>query len=84
MMQGISNEVLRLYCGGYLLWLCVCIVGVAYTELKIYRSFSLKHLITIPFYGVMFSFAVPVLLISGLGIVSFLFKLIGFVITGGF
>lgn len=82
-MQEISNEVLRLGAGGYLIWYLCCVIFVGVTENRI-RGFRVHQLVSLPFYGFFVSFAVPVLFIAGVGFVSFIYRLTKFVFTGEF
>jgi len=80
-MQEISNEVLRGYAGFYLLWYLVCIIVCGLME-YLSDGFKLYHVISAPFYGFLASFTVPIIGVSLVGFVSFICRLIKFVITG--
>jgi len=80
-MQEIQIEVLRSYASFYLIWYAVCTIGCGLME---YRrdGFKLYHIVSAPVYGFLVSFMVPILLISLVGFIDFIYHLIVFVITG--
>lgn len=82
MIQDLAKETLRCYCGGYLLCLCVCTAWVAYAEFQTDKCFKLKHVTSVPFYGVMTSVVIPLLLLALYGVISFMWTIVVFTLTG--
>ena len=80
-MQEISNEVLRMGAGGYLLWYLCCVIFVGVMENR-REGFKTHHIVSVPFIGVCISVMVPVIILSVLTIILFILKLFMFVITG--
>tara|TARA_Y100001956_G_C4012169_1_gene138171 strand:+ start:55 stop:297 length:243 start_codon:yes stop_codon:yes gene_type:complete len=80
-MQEISNEVLRAILG---VWFIVCMIAVARSEINLDNGFKMKHFLTIPFYGFVASFTLPILFVASIGILSLIYKLVMFIITGEF
>ena len=84
-MQEISNEMLRMGAGVYLLWY-LCCVCVIFADVMKSKEGGLKsnHIVSIPFYGFLVSFMVPILIALVISVVTFIAKLFMFVITGEF